>query len=139
MIGQNNPLNIRSSAAFNWLGQTGNTRGFCDFEDITYCRRAGLYLLMRSYRRANVLRLGDIINRWAPPSENDTTSYVHFVCETTGLTSTMNMILDSDFASVLAAMEIIERGVLRSQRETYYANARASYIYLIEHFNIKRL
>lgn len=139
MIGNNNPLNIRNSAAYNWVGQTGSTRGFCDFQAIEYCRRAGLYLLMRSYRRAGVIRLEDIIKRWAPSSENDTVSYIRFVCETTGFKSTMQLLLDSDFASVLAAMEIIERGVDRSQRPTYYANAKGSYEYLIGYFQIKRV
>lgn len=139
MIGKNNPLNIRCSAAFNWVGQIGSTRGFCDFEDVVFCRRAGLYLLMRSYRRAGVIRLEDIIKRWAPSSENDTFAYIRFVCETTGFKSSMQLILDSDFASVLAAMEIIERGVERSQRPTYYANAKGSYEYLIDNFKIKRL
>lgn len=138
MIGKNNPLNIRTSSAYKWQGQTGETRGFCDFVDVAQCRRAGAYLLMRSYRRAHCYNVSSIICRWAPSNENDTVSYIHFVCKTTGFKADTKLVFDSDFASVLAAMEIMEQGVPVSQRENYYATAKASYLYLINYHNIKR-
>lgn len=137
MIGKNNVLNIRASKSFSWAGQTGATRGFCDFEGIEMCRRAGLYLLMRSYRRAGVVKLEEVIKRWAPPTENNTSNYVDFVCKRSGLQRGFVLRFLSDFASVLAAMEIIEIGVPVSKREEYYATAKDSYLYLAEHFNIK--
>lgn len=137
MIGKNNVLNIRASKSFSWAGQTGATRGFCDFEGIEMCRRAGLYLLMRSYRRAGVVKLEEVIKRWAPPTENNTSNYVDFVCKRSGLQRGFVLRFLSDFASVLAAMEIIEIGVPSSKREEYFATAKDSYLYLAEHFNIK--
>lgn len=137
MIGKNNVLNIRASKSFSWAGQTGATRGFCDFEGIEMCRRAGLYLLMRSYRRAGVVKLEEVIKRWAPPTENNTSNYVDFVCKRSGLQRDFVLRFLSDFASVLAAMEIIEIGVPSSKREEYFATAKDSYLYLAEHFNIK--
>lgn len=137
MIGKNNVLNIRASKSFSWAGQTGATRGFCDFEGIEMCRRAGLYLLMRSYRRAGVVKLEEVIKRWAPPTENNTSNYVDFVCKRSGLQRGFVLRFLSDFASVLAAMEIMEIGFPASKREEYYATAKDSYLYLAEHFNIK--
>lgn len=137
MIGKNNVLNIRASKSFSWAGQTGATRGFCDFEGIEMCRRAGLYLLMRSYRRAGVVKLEEVIKRWAPPTENNTSNYVDFVCKRSGLQRGFVLRFLSDFASVLAAMEIMEIGVPASKRDEYYATAKDSYHYLAEHFNIK--
>ena len=137
MIGKNNVLNIRASKSFSWAGQNGATRGFCDFDGIEMCRRAGLYLLMRSYRRAGVVKLEEVIKRWAPPTENKTSNYVDFVCKRSGLQRGFVLRFLSDFASVLAAMEIMEIGVPASKRDEYYATAKDSYLYLAEHFNIK--
>lgn len=137
MVGKNNVLNIRASKSFSWAGQTGATKGFCDFDGIEMCRRAGLYLLMRSYRRAGVVRLEDVIKRWAPPTENNTSNYVDFVCKRSGLQRSFVLRFLSDFASVLAAMEIMEIGVPASKRDEYYATAKDSYLYLAEHFNLK--
>lgn len=137
MVGKNNVLNIRASKSFSWAGQTGATKGFCDFDGIEMCRRAGLYLLMRSYRRAGVVRLEDVIKRWAPPTENNTSNYVDFVCKRSGLQRGFVLRFLSDFASVLAAMEIMEIGVPGSRRDEYYATAKDSYLYLAEHFNLK--
>lgn len=137
MIGKNNVLNIRASKSFSWAGQTGATRGFCDFEGIEMCRRAGLYLLMRSYRRAGVITLAEVIKRWAPPSENETDKYVDFVCKWSGLKGGFVLRFVSDFAIVLAAMEMVEIGIPASKRAEYFATATQSYIYLSNHFNVK--
>lgn len=137
MIGKNNVLNIRTSRSYSWFGQNGSTRGFCDFEGVEHCRRAGLYLLMRSYRRAGVITLADVIRRWAPPTENETEKYINFVSKWSGLKSGFVLRFVSDFASVLAAMEMVEIGVPPVKRAEYYATAKDSYIYLSNSFNVK--
>lgn len=81
MIGKNNPFNLRYSHLNIWIGQTGQTRGFCDFQSIEYCIRAVAILVMRSYRKKNVLTISEIITRYAPPSENKTNDYISFVCK----------------------------------------------------------
>lgn len=137
MIGKNNYLNIRTSSGFTWNGQTGSTRGFADFESVEMCRRAGAYLLMRSYRKADCKTIEKVISRWAPKSENDTENYIKFVCKMTGLSRTMQLVFDNDYASILAAMEIIENGCDYRKRETYFENARVSYLNIINQFKIK--
>lgn len=85
MIGKNNPFNLRYNARNNWLGQTGETRGFCDFESVEYCIRAVAILIMRSYRKNNILTISEIINRYAPKIENQTDKYVDYICGRLGV------------------------------------------------------
>lgn len=80
MIGQNNPFNIRYAHINHWIGQIGNTRGFCDFYHVNYGIRAACILVMRSYRKNNILTISEIIHKFAPPSENRTMHYIDFVC-----------------------------------------------------------
>lgn len=81
MIGKNNLFNIRYNARNNWIGQTGSTRGFCDFLLIDYAIRAICVLILRSYRKKNILTISEIIHRFAPSSDaNDTDAYILFIC-----------------------------------------------------------
>lgn len=73
-----NPLNIRYSSRNKWKGQIGNSHGFCSFISMEYGVRASLVLL-RSYIRRGYNTIDLIINRWAPPSENNTEAYISFV------------------------------------------------------------
>ena len=133
---RNNPLNIRASQSFSWVGQSGAEKGFCVFDDVVFCRRAGAYLLMRSYRRAGVDTIEKIIRRWAPPIENPTSNYVAFVAKMTSLKPDTHLCFMSDYAAILAAMEIFEQGILSPRRDTYFVNALNSYTYIITKFNI---
>ena len=92
---------------------------------------------MRSYRRAGVKKVAQIINRWAPTCENNTNAYISFVCKRTGFKPDTELVFISDFAAVLAAMEIFEQGVINSARDGYYFTAKASYEYIIELYHIK--
>lgn len=80
MIGKNNPFNIRFSRSNMWIGQIGQTNGFVDFSNEEYGIRAAALLIMRSYRSKGVLTISEIIHRYAPVSENDTSKYVAFLC-----------------------------------------------------------
>lgn len=73
-----NPFNIRYDKRNNWIGQIGQIQGFCKFSDEEYGLRAGIKLLNR-YLENGFTSVGSIIRRFAPPSENDTTSYIKFV------------------------------------------------------------
>lgn len=136
MIGKNNPLNIRTSIHFRWSGQVGDTRGFCDFESELYCRRVGLYLLARSYRRAYVKVLESIINRWAPPSENNTEEYIRAVTKMVGVSRAWVPKSPEDYARLLAAMEIVEVGVPVSLRAAKFESLLYAYLAANEIFHI---
>jgi hypothetical protein len=91
----NNPLNIRLSKT-KWLGQIkavptregleGSEKAFCVFESMAYGWRAAFRLLCHTYYGKYKLRtIRAIINRWAPPKENNTSNYIKHVAERTGI------------------------------------------------------
>lgn len=82
---KNNPLNIRATRS-KLLGFVGQKNGFCEFSSIFFGVRAGLYLLLKIYRKRGWLSIDDIIHHWSPPSYgNDTTHYLWFVTRGVGL------------------------------------------------------
>lgn len=80
MIGKNNPFNVRYSSLNHWTGQIGNNRGFCEFDTLYHGVRAAAKLIFVTYPRYGARNVERIINRFAPPTENDTSSYIHYVC-----------------------------------------------------------
>lgn len=111
-IRNNNPGNIKKNDV-EWEGlsaiQTDNT--FFQFTDPIYGIRA-LTKILRTYRNNyNIKNIWGIINRYAPPSENDTESYKNFVKEKTGL----NMLEEIKFTvegylPVVKAIILMENG-----------------------------
>lgn len=93
-----NPLNIRYSSRNKWKGQIGNSHGFCSFISMEYGVRASLVLL-RSYIRRGYNTIDLIINRWAPPSENNTEAYIAFVSGKTKI-DRHTVISDTDKESI---------------------------------------
>lgn len=74
----NNPFNIRYNKDNDWQGAVGLCHDFVKFETIEFGIRAGLVLLKNYIKRGLTIR--QIVERYAPPSENDTASYISFVC-----------------------------------------------------------
>ena len=65
-----------------WQGLAAEQRdgAFCQFSEMKYGWRAAFILLCRTYYFKNKLTtLRQIISRWAPPNENNTTRYVDTV------------------------------------------------------------
>ena len=110
----NNPLNIRAGKS-KWLGQVLPQRGsgegaFCHFESMEYGIRAA-FCLLRTYAtkyRLNCVK--DIITRWAPPSENDTQSYIRHVCVLTGFGGNQRL-TEKDWPRLIKAMAKMESGM----------------------------
>jgi len=71
-----NPLNIKRGS--NWIGlapvQSDDT--FCTFTTPEYGIRAAAKLLQTYQEKYQLMTLRQIIDRWAPPSENDTSAYI---------------------------------------------------------------
>lgn len=82
----NNPGNLEYSKTNPWVGQTGDDGRFAKFETPEHGIRAlGRNLL--SYQRQGIDTVSDIINRWAPPSDNNNTdAYIQAVCAQLGVT-----------------------------------------------------
>lgn len=84
-IRNNNPGNLEASSSNPWQGQTGSDGRFAKFETPEHGIRAlGRNLL--SYQRQGIDTVSDIINRWAPPEDNnDTGAYIQAVCAQLGV------------------------------------------------------
>lgn len=89
-IRNNNPLNIRKGN--NWKGErpVQKDRAFEEFETIQFGIRAG-FIILRKYITgygglcAKRNTITEIIQRWAPPSENATQKYIDFVAKDMGI------------------------------------------------------
>lgn len=85
-VRNNNPLNIRYGS--NWDGMVKNSkeldRSFCVFKNAKFGIRAGAKLFLNYKRFYGIDTIRGIIDRFAPPEENDTTSYIEDVCKRMG-------------------------------------------------------
>lgn len=83
-----NPGNIKHSPANKWLGLTEvqpGERGFCRFTAPTYGVRA-LGILIQNYRdKHGCNTVTKIMERYAPPAENDVFRYAEFVSNHLGV------------------------------------------------------
>ena len=85
-IRNHNPGNIRHSKT-HWMGQADEQpdKSFVAFEAPVYGIRA-LYKVLKTYQSKHGLKtIRDMINRWAPPNENDTDAYVNAVAAACGV------------------------------------------------------
>ncbi|HEC0300757.1 hypothetical protein PX092_00920 [Citrobacter freundii] len=101
-IRNNNPGNLEFSKTNPWVGQTGDDGRFAKFETPEHGIRAlGRNLL--SYQRQGIDTVSDIINRWAPPSDNNNTdAYIQAVCAQLGVTADQQ--LDASNPDTLKAL-----------------------------------
>ena len=99
-IRNNNIGNIRVSKD-QWEGATGDDGAFVTFDTPDSGVRALAKNLM-SYGRQGYDSIEKIINRWAPPSENDTQSYIDSVVAATGIPATQS--IDLTNPDVLASL-----------------------------------
>lgn len=109
-IRNNNPLNIRKSSTV-WQGEVTPDSAFEKFESIDYGMRAALMLLRSYYTKYGKKTITDIINRWAPPVENNTSAYVLHVEKASGIPKGKILSLDADtFTRIATAMGQMEVG-----------------------------
>ena len=114
-----NPLNIRRSKD-QWKGllKTQNDKSFYQFKAMEWGYRAA-FRLLRTYRvKYQRYSVRTIIERWAPPSENQTRAYIGFVCEEMGVPPNFILnigSLDDDdtywACELVRAMALVENGV----------------------------
>jgi len=78
MIAKNNIFNIRAGASV-WQGQTGVRRGFVEFQSEKMAIRAWLKLMTTYREKYHLDTIEKIVNRFAPPAENNTQAYIHFL------------------------------------------------------------
>lgn len=86
-IRNNNPGNIDRNAT-KWQGMAADQSGdprFVVFTEAKYGIRALAKVLLTYQERHGLKTIRGIVNRWAPPVENDTGAYVNAVAEACGV------------------------------------------------------
>ena len=113
----NNPLNIRRTKD-QWQGMRKEQTdpAFCQFENLAYGWRAAFRLLTRTYYHMyRLYTIRAIVNKWAPPNENNTRAYVENVSRLTGIAPDEPLGIPSDrpgrWIALGAAMAIQENGI----------------------------
>ena len=122
-VRNNNPLNIRENqySDSDWIGEriTDDDKSFEEFTKPEYGIRAAARIL-NTYQRRDVVTLADIIATWAPPTENNTESYINSVSRKTGFDSWQVLGRDQ-WPDLLAAMIHHENGIQPYSMETIRA------------------
>lgn len=119
MIKRNNPLNIRAGKSC-WMGAVSSETGsFVTFLTVAHGYRAAWKLLANYHRYYRLWTLRQVINRWAPPQENNTAAYVRHVAALTRLDPDAILPHPSQdielWVPVLTAMTVIEQGMAWTQ------------------------
>ena len=86
----NNPFNIIFSQHITWQGQTGNDGHFCEFDTSLNGLRAGVintcnHVIKDGMKPDLDHLIGDDEHGQAPPVENDTASYIGYMCGIMGV------------------------------------------------------
>jgi hypothetical protein len=113
----NNPLNI-DRTTISWEGMAADQSGddrFIVFTDPKFCYRAASHIIRKHYATGSTSVLA-IVNAWAPPVENDTSSYASDVAKRVGVdvhaTLSITKVVGEpcDLLALLKAMTIHENG-----------------------------
>jgi hypothetical protein len=96
-IRQNNPMALRDTDS-TWEGEIVAIydSGFEWFESVEYGLRAGMYNIIRNYFGEGYNTITSIFNKYAPPSENDTASYINYVSESMNISAESVLLPTSD-------------------------------------------
>lgn len=107
----NDPGNIRHIPGVTWQGQSAmqTDDAFVQFDDPVYGIRA-IVRIMRSYEREGLNTIAEVINRWAPPNENNSQAYVQAVCRDCGVGPDDTVSLESIMPRLVRAIIQHENG-----------------------------
>lgn len=112
-IRNNNPLNIR--VGNRWSGELEHPtdKDFEQFYAMKWGVRAAFIILKNYIRRYKLETIPEIVSRWAPKNENDTSNYVKRVVELSGFSSTyrFDWLNINDMIALFQAMCKVENGV----------------------------
>lgn len=113
-IRNNNPGNIRPGDA--WQGAIGTDGGFIVFQDVSWGLRALATDLANKITVDGLTTITAIVSVYAPPSENDTQSYINAVSADTGIDPNAQLSLDTGtLHSLMRAIINHENGDVPSQ------------------------
>ena len=111
-IRNNNPLNIRIGNV--WLGEVAEPTDphFEQFISMAYGVRAGFVLIRRYIKHYHRNTVRSIIQAWAPPSENNTETYIAKVSSLMGIADDTPIVYEDSplVCRLVAAMIMWECG-----------------------------
>ena len=108
-----NPLNIRRNGErFQGEVLPGRDRSFKQFSSMAYGYRAA-FVILGSYLACGKNTIEKIVKSWAPPTENNTLSYIEHVEQRSGVGRNKVLTADSgsDYRKIVAAMSHCENGI----------------------------
>jgi hypothetical protein len=107
----NNPLNIRHNADVFQGEIKGTDRSFKTFSSMPYGYRAA-FVTLGTYLSRGWNTIEKIISHWAPPSENNTESYIASVEKWSGVPRNRELTAadGTDYILIVAAMSFVENG-----------------------------
>lgn len=109
-IRNNNPGNLRKSGE-KWQGEVdGSDPAFKTFSTPAYGIRAIAKLLLNYEARYGLNTVSGLINRWAPPNENDTSAYAKFVSSRVGVDPFATLSVVDHLPALVAAIIEQENG-----------------------------
>ena len=110
----NNPGNIRrSKVRYKGEVRPSSDPEFKEFSSMAYGYRA-MFVLLDTYRsRYGLTTIRQMLNRYAPPTENFTNGYVRFVADYSGVMpdEQIDTRAEMDMIPIVSAMSKIENGV----------------------------
>jgi len=109
----NNPLNIRNSAdLFQGEVRPSLDKAFKQFQTPAYGYRAA-FVTLSTYLERGWNTIEKIVQHWAPPSENNTQSYIAAVEKFSLVKRDKVLTADSgeDYVKIVIAMSKVENGV----------------------------
>ena len=109
-IRNNNPGNIRHGIDWDGLDKDqSKDEEFSQFSTPEYGIRA-MFKILKTYNdKYNLNTIEGIINRWAPPIENDTEAYIDFVSSKVGKNGS-EVLNEKDYISLVQAIIHMENG-----------------------------
>lgn len=118
-IRNNNPLNIRHNGdLFKGEVRPATDKSFKQFVSMAYGYRAA-FVILGSYLARGLNTLEKIVRTWAPPTENNTESYISTVAKRSGVgrDKVLTANSGSDYRKIVAAMCHCENGVAANMQD----------------------
>ena len=118
-----NPLNIRFSKDTNWMGsKLKSSKGFVVFAAFSFGYRAAV-MILRSYAKRGLKTVPQIIETWAPRSENNTVAYIKAVLDNLSERQSEPYTVNADTEIDLRNRELVVQLLLSMTRVEMGANA----------------
>lgn len=112
-IRNNNPGNLEGNTAWEGLATPRSDGVYLRFVDAAHGLRALAINLLNQERKHDLYTIADIITKFAPPSENDTASYIQAVSDETGIAASEVIDFETQpgaFADFIKAIIVHENG-----------------------------